>query len=178
MVTDTCERVTTSSQLVNLMFKWKKSIVLVKSCVKSFQKIQSARKKALHLLCKKFASESSSNSEYFDFIKITELPFSLKDKIFSMFISERLKSYSHTHGPTNLQRHFKLEIQKTMRTMKTRTKTNSFLSAPSKPEPIAETCFSLYREPIILKTSILRILALKDPSSSSKAKKAIRFKIS
>ena len=170
MVLFTCEKANRSNQLVNLMYKWKRSLKLIKKTLIAFQFTKKSRMKALHMLCKKVATENENNSEYHDFVKINELPFVARDKLFSMFIIDKLTSYAHTAGS------YKKYLNSKNYKNKTTTLSNN-VKKKSLFEVANEIKFSLYREPLILKNHLMRLLLAKESSAMSKVKKTIRFKL-
>ena len=113
----------------------------MKKSLVSFRIIQQARKKALHMLCKKYAQEGG-NSEYHDFGKINELSFAVRDKLISIFIVEKLLSYSHTYS--SFSKYSRNE-------KKTSRRASTFIvkkiSNGQKIEIPIEVQFSLFREP-------------------------------
>lgn len=161
MIAETCEANNNSAQLLHLMHQWRKSVKLVKTAVKSFFSVQKARKKALHSLCKKLALESTSNKEYIDFVKISELAYAVRDKYLAAFIKEKLKSYSQSRRIISFQKHTKLDLKKNSRQKAFSLVVKVPNQLKFKPDLISQVKFSLFCEPLILKTHFLRLLASK-----------------
>jgi hypothetical protein len=139
---------------------------LVKDAIKSFYYIQKCRKKAIYLLCIRLSQESTMNSEYDNFSKICELNPQTRDKLISSFILDKIQSYNY--NVLNFKKFTQNKIKSDPK-----NKRKSILSCTKKKKIIPkEIFFCLYTQPVVLKSSLTRLMGGKD----SRMKKTIRFK--
>jgi hypothetical protein len=171
IVYETCDKINYAPQLLNLMYKWKRSGRLVRKTVSNFYIVNQYRRKALHMLCKRLASESKNNADLIEFVKIIVMPFIDREKLFSTYIYEKLRTYSIAH------RAFKRTSKRENRRTYKMGINTSILSKPSMKSCLVDSGqdgkFGMFNDHLELRNHLLRIIL----GGTGRAKKAIRFKI-